>query len=104
MARRRVYVHPIRWTSLGLSLLEAMHLGMPVVALGTTEVHEAVPPAAGVVSTRVDVLTDAVARIVRDPEEAAERGRAARVAARERYGLERFLADWDAVLDEVASR
>ena len=34
MARRRVYVHPIRWTSLGLSLLEAMHLGMPVVALG----------------------------------------------------------------------
>src|SRR5215207_3085290 len=43
MARRRVYLHPIRWTSLGLSLLEAMHLGMPVVALGTTEVHEAVP-------------------------------------------------------------
>ena len=48
MARRRVYLHPIRWTSLGLSLLEAMHLGMPVVALGTTEAHEAVPPAAGV--------------------------------------------------------
>jgi glycosyltransferase involved in cell wall biosynthesis len=44
LARRRAYVHPIRWTSLGLSLLEAMHLGMPVVALGTTEVREAVPP------------------------------------------------------------
>src|ERR671938_804 len=57
MARRRAYLHPIRWTSLGLSLLEAMHLGMPVVALGTTEVHEAVPPEAGVVSTRLDVLT-----------------------------------------------
>ncbi|HEV2075220.1 MAG TPA: hypothetical protein VGR10_03190, partial [Thermoleophilaceae bacterium] len=28
MARRRVYLHPIRWTSLVLSLLEAMHLGM----------------------------------------------------------------------------
>jgi glycosyltransferase involved in cell wall biosynthesis len=36
LARRRVYVHPIRWTSLGLSLIEAMHLGMPVVALATT--------------------------------------------------------------------
>ena len=104
MARRRVYLHPIRWTSLGLSLLEAMHLGMPVVALGTTEVHEAVPAGAGVVSTRVDLLADALRRLVADPDEAAERGRAARAAALERYGLARFLSDWDAVLGEVASR
>jgi hypothetical protein len=102
LARRRVYVHPIRWTSLGLSLLEAMHLGMPVVALGTTEVHEAVPPAAGVVSTQVDVLAGAMRRLIGDPDEAAERGRAARAAALGRYGLERFLADWDALLEEVA--
>jgi hypothetical protein len=104
MARRRVYLHPIRWTSLGLSLLEAMHLGMPVVALGTTEVHEAVPAEAGVVSTKVDVLAGAVRRLVDDPDEAAERGRAARAAALERYGLERFLADWDEVLEEVGNR
>jgi glycosyltransferase involved in cell wall biosynthesis len=104
LARRRVYVHPIRWTSLGLSLLEAMQLGMPVVALGTTEVHEAVPPAAGVVSTKVDVLVDAMRRLVRDREEAAERGRAARAAALERYGLARFLKSWDELLEEVASR
>ena len=104
MARRRLYLHPIRWTSLGLSLLEAMHLGMPVVALGTTEVHEAVPPEAGVVSTRVDVLAAAARRLVDDPEEAAERGRAARAAALERYGLARFLADWDEVLEEVGQR
>jgi hypothetical protein len=102
MARRRVYVHPIRWTSLGLSLLEAMHLGMPVVALGTTEVHEAVPPEAGVVSTKVDVLAAAMRRLIRDRDEAAERGRAARAAVLERYGLERFLVDWDELLAEVA--
>jgi len=104
MARRRVYLHPIRWTSLGLSLLEAMHLGIPVVALGTTEVHEAVPPAAGVVSTKVDVLVGAMRRLVDDREEAAERGRAARAAALERYGLSRFLADWDDALQEVSRR
>ena len=102
MARRRVYVHPIRWTSLGLSLLEAMHLGMPVVALGTTEAHEAVPPEAGAVSTRIDVLAGAMRRMIDDPGEARERGAAARAAALRRYGLERFLADWDAVLEEVA--
>ncbi|MGI8674229.1 MAG: glycosyltransferase [Thermoleophilaceae bacterium] len=102
MARRRVYLHPIRWTSLGLSLIEAMHLGMPVVALATTEVPEAVPEAAGVVSTRVEVLRDAVRDLVADPDTARERGLAARVAALERYGLGRFLADWDELLAEVA--
>jgi hypothetical protein len=103
MARRRLYLHPIRWTSLGLSLLEAMHLGMPVVALGTTEVHEAVPADAGVVSTRLDVLAGAMRRLIADPEEARTRGRAARTAVLERYGLGRFLADWDDVLEEVTA-
>lgn len=45
LARRRVYLHPFRWTSLGLSLIEAMHLGMPVVALATTEAVRAVAAA-----------------------------------------------------------
>jgi Glycosyl transferases group 1 len=98
MARRRVYLHPIRWTSLGLSLLEAMHLGMPVVALGTTEAHEAVPSDAGVVSTRLDVLEAALRRLVADPDEARERGVRARAYALARYGLARFLADWDELL------
>ena len=101
MARRRVYLHPIRWTSLGLSLIEAMHLGMPVVALGTTEAYEAVPAAAGVVSTDVDRLGAALGSLVADPDEARERGAAARAAALERYGLTRFHRDWDALLAEV---
>ena len=102
MARRRVYLHPIRWTSLGFSLLEAMHLGMPVVALATTEVVEAVPRDAGLVSTDVEVLANGLRRLVAHREEAREVGRAARAAALQRYGLERFLADWNALLEEVA--
>ncbi len=104
MARRRVYLHPVRWTSLGLSLLEAMHLGMPVVALATTEVVEAVPPEAGVVSTRVDTLAAALRRLAADAELARAMGKAARAAALARYGLARFLADWDRLLDEVRQR
>ena len=98
MARRCAYLHTVRWTSLGLSLLEAMHLGMPVVALSTTEVPEAVPAAAGVVSNRLDVLGAALRRFAAEPEEAAACGRAGRAAALARYGLGRFLADWDEVL------
>jgi hypothetical protein len=101
LARRRVYVHPLRWTSLGLSLLEAMQLGMPVVALDSTEVSEAVPPGAGVVSTRVEALTEAVRRLVADRDEAREMGRRARRAALDRYGLARFVSDWDRLLWEV---
>jgi hypothetical protein len=101
LARRRVYVHPVRWTSLGLSLLEAMHLGMPVVALATTEVVEAVPADAGVVSTRPEVLWDAVATYLHDEDAARLAGKAARAAALQRYGLPRFLSDWDALLEEV---
>jgi hypothetical protein len=101
LARRRVYVHPVRWTSLGLSLLEAMHLGMPVVALATTEAAEAVPADAGVLSTRPDVLWDAVRTYLHDEDAARLAGKAARAAALDRYGLARFLGDWDRLLEEV---
>jgi hypothetical protein len=103
LPRRRVYLHPIRWTSLGLSLIEAMHLGMPVVALATTEAPEAVPAAAGVLSTSVQRLADAACDFLAEPERAREAGLAARRAALERFGLERFLVDWDELLAEVAS-
>jgi hypothetical protein len=102
LARRRLYLHPIRWTSLGLSLIEAMHLGMPVVALATTEAPEAVPAAAGVLSTRVPALAAAARTFLAEPERAREAGLAGRRAALERFGLERFLREWDHVLEEVA--
>jgi hypothetical protein len=102
LARRRVYVHPVRWTSLGLSLLEAMHLGMPVVGLATTEAVEAVPTEAGVLSTRPERLWDAVRTYLHDEDAARLAGKAARAAALERYGLSRFLEDWDGLLAEVA--
>jgi hypothetical protein len=101
LARRRVYLHTTRWTSLGLSLLEAMHLGMPVVALQTTEAARAVPPEAGFVSTNITELVAAAHRLVRDPDEARRRGSQAREAVLARYGLDRFLHDWDSLLAGV---
>jgi hypothetical protein len=101
LARRRLYLHPVRWTSLGLALIEAMHLGMPVVAVAATEVVEAVPAGAGIVSTNPDVLRAAARRLLADRAEAAQLGKNARAAALARYGLRRFLADWDRLLTEV---
>lgn len=101
IARRRVYVHPLRWTSLGLTLIEAMCLAMPVVVLASTDAVEAVPPGAGVLSTRLDRLVDGIRRFRSDADAATEAGQVARAAALERYGLARFLYDWDRLLKEV---
>ena len=102
LARRRVYVHTSRWASLGLSLVEAMHLAMPVVALGTTEAPMAVPPGAGVVTTRREELCEAARYYADHPEEAARAGQVGRTHALQRFGLDRFLRDWDDLLARVA--
>jgi len=105
LARHRAYAHPYRWTSLGLSLIEAMLLGMPVAVIASVETLRAVPPEAGVVSPDPADLVAELSRLAADPDRAASRGRVAREAALSRFGLPRFHADWDAVLaDRVATR
>ena len=102
LARHRLYLHPMRWTSLGLSLLEAMSLGMPVLALATTDAVSAVPPDAGLLSTSVDELVEGARWLIADPAAAARLGARARTVAQARYGLDRFLSDWDRLLNEVS--
>jgi glycosyltransferase involved in cell wall biosynthesis len=84
-----------------LSLLEAVHLGMPVIALATAEVPDAVPPSCGFVSNDVTWLTAQARRLLADRDLGAEIGQRARAHVIERYGLERFLADWDRLLEEL---
>jgi hypothetical protein len=99
LSRRRAYLHPFRWTSLGLSLIEAMAMGMPVLALATTEAVAAVPSAAGVLDTNVDTLVQAAVWLLEEPAAALRLGAAGREVAGSRYGLDRFLADWDRLLE-----
>jgi len=100
IAKRRAYLHLCRWTSLGLSLIEAMQIGLPVLALATTEAIAAVPDGAGVLATRVATLVDAAHWLIDEPGQARLLGDRARQVALARYGLDRFLADWDRLLEE----
>lgn len=102
MARRRVYVHPARWTSLGLSLLEAMHLAMPVAVVAATEAAS-FPPEVGVVSCDVATLTAGVRELMEDREQAVAAGKAAREYALTNFGLDDFLRRWDTLLTEIAT-
>lgn len=101
VARRRVYLHTARWTSLGLSLVEAMFIGMPVVAVGSTMSPMVVPPEAGVVSAAVDELADALRGFSSDRAAAEVAGKAARRYAQKRFSLERFHSQWDELIEAV---
>jgi len=103
-ARYRFLFNPIRYTSLGLAVCEAMMLGMPIVGLATTEMATAVTNGvSGYVDTDVSRLVTAMQRLIDDHDEAARLGAGARRAARERFSLERFARDWDTLLRGVAA-
>jgi glycosyltransferase involved in cell wall biosynthesis len=101
LAQRRLYLHTARWTSLGLSLIESMMLGLPVALLSVTEAAEVIPSDIGVKTNDVEALTKGIRHLLNDREEAALLGKRARDFAVHRFGLSRFLSDWDTVLSEV---
>jgi glycosyltransferase involved in cell wall biosynthesis len=84
-------------------MLEAMALGLPVLALSTTEAPEAVPPEAGIVSNDLARLQATAQEWLDDPTTARRHGEAARAHVLSRYSLDRFLDSWDHVLKEVTS-
>ena len=105
MARYRFFLNPIRYTSLGLSVIEAMHVGLPIVGLATTEMPTVIVNGVnGWLETRPERLVDVMRRLIAEPELARRWGEAARRTAQERFGIERFVADWDRVLTRAASR
>lgn len=105
MARHRFFFNPIRWTSLGLAMIEAMQVGLPVVALATTEVPNVIRNEVdGYADTRVERLVDVMHMLRAQPEVAARWGAAARAMARERFGIERFAREWERLFERVARR
>lgn len=101
--RYRFFFNPIRYTSLGLAVCEAMMLGLPIIGLATTEMVSAVRNGInGYVDTNVTTLVDHMQRLLTDYSEAAELSRGARHIARERFGIGRFSLDWDETFRFVA--
>ena len=95
-SRYRFFFNPIRYTSLGLAVCEAMMIGMPIIGLATTEMVTAVENGvSGYVSTDVNWLIARMRQLLADPAEARRLGDGARHYARERFAIERFRRDWE---------
>jgi glycosyltransferase involved in cell wall biosynthesis len=103
MAQYRFLYSPMRYTSLPLAVIEAMTVGMPIVALATTEVPSVLRDGVhGFISNDNETLVRGMRCLLEEPELAAEMGRNARQLAEARFGLERFRAEWNEAL--VAAR
>ena len=101
-ARYRFLFNPIRYTSMGLAVIEAMMIGMPIVALATTEMVTAIEHGeSGYIDTNPAALVMYMRELLRDPALARQLGANARRRARERFGIDRFCADWNAALANV---
>jgi glycosyltransferase involved in cell wall biosynthesis len=104
MAAHRFFFNPIRYTSLGLAVIEAMMVGAPVVALATTDLAGVIRHGdTGLTDTRLERLIEGMRQLLHDPAEARRIGEAGRRLAAERFSIDRFVRDWDAALRQVTS-
>jgi hypothetical protein len=96
-ARYRFFFNPIRYTSMGLAVIEAMLAGLPIVALATTEMPTVIKDGVnGYIDTDVPRLVSKMHELLRYADAARELGVQARRTALERFGIRRFVDDWNA--------
>jgi glycosyltransferase involved in cell wall biosynthesis len=101
-ARYRFFFNPIRYTSMGLAVIEAMMIGMPIIGLATTEMATAIQNGvSGYVDTDIAKLVPRMKQLLADPEQARRLGAGARRSASERFNIERFVNDWNAAFKLV---
>lgn len=101
-ARYRFFFNPIRYTSMGLGVIEAMMTGLPIVALATTEMTTVIRDGQnGFIDTDPGRLVERMKTLLRDPKLAQQIGAEARRNALERFNIARFVADWNDALAHV---
>lgn len=99
-----VYVQPSRWEIAPLAILEAMAVGLPVVASNVGGVLDLVEHGrTGLLVAPGDptALANAVHELLIDPDRAAELGRAGATMARAGFSVEAMSERWRALYDEL---
>ena len=104
LAPADVLVVPSRWESFPLVILEAMFLGLPVVASAVGSIdEEVIDGETGLVIPAEDTnaLVDALGKLLGDSELRATLGRRGKEIARERFSATRMAAEFEALYDEI---
>jgi glycosyltransferase involved in cell wall biosynthesis len=97
----RFFFNPIRYTSLGLAVLEAMMIGIPVVGLATTEMVTVIRnKESGILHTDCTYLIEEMKTLLDDRALAAKLGEAGRQVAIQRFNISRFIREWEQLIHE----
>ncbi|MGN8057403.1 glycosyltransferase family 4 protein [Pedobacter sp. 22163] len=99
----RFFFNPIRYTSLGLAVCEAMMQGMPIIGMATTEMAVTIKNGySGFVRTDIEMLKRDMELLLENPQLARQMGSNAQRTAEERFGIERFTQEWHKLFKYMA--
>lgn len=102
ISQYRFFFNPIRYTSLGLAVIEAMMTGIPVVGLATTEMVTVIRDGeSGLLHTDTAKLIKGMKRLLENPQLARTLGEEGRKVAISRFDIHRFTTDWHRLFEEV---
>ncbi|MBT1702861.1 glycosyltransferase family 4 protein [Chryseosolibacter indicus] len=105
ISQYRFFFNPIRYTSLGLSVCEAMMAGLPIVGLATTEMSITVTNGqSGYISTDVDFLIEKMKMLLNNPDKAQTLSQGARETALQKFNMKRFTNDWLKIFHQVVNK
>ena len=104
LSRYRFFFNPIRFTSLGLAVCEAMTMGIPVVGLATTELASVIKNGkTGIIHTNINYLIAEMKDLLSNPDKAKRIGAAGQAMAKKRFDIQRFNTDWLRVFKQAIS-
>jgi glycosyltransferase involved in cell wall biosynthesis len=96
IGRYRFFFNPMRYTSFGLAVCEAMMMGMPIAALATTEYAAVLKDGyTGFVNTNTDKLIAGMQAMLSDAALARKLGQHAMAMALDQFNIYRFVREWE---------
>ena len=107
LAKFDLYVQPSLSESFGLAIVQAMSVGLPVVATETGGIPEVVTTGkTGILVPSKDskALSSAILEIIRDPKMAQKMGETGRKDARLKFNLDDMITELEQIYEEMATQ
>lgn len=105
MSHYSFLLNPIRYSSLGLTVCEAMMTGVPVLGLATTEMANVIKNGVnGYVDTDLEAIILQAQMIMHNDAYARLLSAGAKAYAKKRFSLDRFIHNWEALFQKVSGR
>lgn len=105
ISRYRFFFNPIRWTSLGLAVCEAMMAGVPIVGMATTELTTVIQNEhSGFIHTDLNYLINKMKLLLTNKNLAVQLGEQGRETAQQRFNIKRFTQEWKELFERTINK